>query len=260
MKRLSYLLMTPLAVALFVGGACSSSGARADPLVSSATGFVSDSVTGVVGPWYSNADSIGPMASPTNGTDFADSPCGKGGFTMDQCSNVVSPVGGQPFAPTDVKSSKMCTNGTAAKAINGPDGTPDYGAIWGGEIALDFNNRGGDAGARGDFDLSPFQGIEFDFSGDLIPNNQIVNFPFTGEYGSSPPSWMGATSDSSPLTVGHNIIKWADVGGPLYLEPAVTPPPFDKTHVQTINFQAATVATAATPYSFCVANLALIPN
>jgi hypothetical protein len=104
MKKMSYLLMTPLAVALFVGGAggaCSSGGARADPLVSSVTGFVSDTVTGVVGPWYSNADSIGPMASPTNGTDFADSPCGKGGFTMDQCSNVVSPVGGQSFAPTD---------------------------------------------------------------------------------------------------------------------------------------------------------------
>jgi hypothetical protein len=195
MKTIAYLLMTPLAVALFVGGACG--GARADPLVSSATGFVSDTVTGVVGPWYSNADSIGPMASPTNGTDFADSPCGKGGLTMDQCSNVVSPVGGQSFAPTDMKSSKMCTNGTAAKIINGPDGTPD--------------------------------------------------------------SWMGATSETSPLTVGHNIIKWADVGGPLYLAPTV-PPPFDKTHVQTINFWVATVATSTTPYSFCVANLALIPN
>jgi hypothetical protein len=154
----------------------------------------------------------------------------------------------------------MCTNGTAAKIINGPDGTPDYGGIWGGEIALDFNNHGGDAGVKGDFDLSPFQGIEFDFSGDLIPNNAMaVNFPFTGEYGTSPPSWMGATSETSPLTVGHNIIKWADVGGPLYLAPTV-PPPFDKTHVQTINFWVGTDAASTTPYSFCVANLALIPN
>jgi len=87
-----------------------------------------------------------------------------------------------------------------------------------------------------------------------------VEFPFTGEQDSDPPYWMGATSLSSPLTAGHITIKWADVGGQAYLIPGVTLPPFDKTHAQTISFKVFTVASSAAPYSFCVANLALIPN
>jgi len=283
MKKLSYLLMTPLAAALFIGGAggaCSSSGgstgtggstgnggaggAGANPLVSSASGFVSDPlVTGVIGPWYSYADSIGSGASLTAMTDFANSDCSKkGGFTMDKCSDVVAPVGGQPFMPTDMASSKMCTNGTAAKVINGTSGSPDYSDLWGAGIALDLNNPGGDAGAKGDFDLSAFQGVQFDFSGDLIPANAMrVNFPFTGEHGSDSPYWMGDTNASSPLTAGHITIKWADVGGPAYLknqQPPTTPPAFDKTKTQSIQFQVFTVTSSTTPYSFCVANLALI--
>src|SRR4051812_15918160 len=177
MKKLSYLLMTPLAGALFVGavgstGGCSSSssggsggstgtggsgGAGANPLGVSATGFVSDSVTGVVGPWDSYADSIGSNASLANGDDIANSDCvKKGGFAQSACTMVTSPLGGQPFVPTDMDSSKMCTTGTGAKVINGTNGMPDYSDLWGGGIALDLNNPGGDAGAKGDFDLSAY--------------------------------------------------------------------------------------------------------
>ena len=288
MKKLSYLLMTPLAATLFVGGAsgvggsgCSSSGGSTgtggstgsggssgvpgDPLVSSATGFVSDPVvTGVIGPWYSYADSIGSGASLAS-DDSANSDCvKKGGFATSACSVVDSPKGGQPFVPTDMATSKMCTMGTAAKVINGTSGSPDYSDLWGAGIALDFNNPGGDAGAKSDLDLSKFKGVEFDFSGDLIPNNQMrVNFPFTGEHGSDSPYWMGDTNASSPLAVGHMKVNFSDVGGPAYLKnqtPPTTPPPFDKTKVQSIQFQVFTVTSSSTPYSFCVANLTLIPN
>ena len=287
MKKLSYLLMTPLALTLLVGGAsgvggsgCSSSsgsggsggstgtggssGVAGDPLVSSPTGFVSDTVTGVVGPWYSYADSIGSAASLTS-DDSANSDCvKKGGFTIDKCSAVVSPLGGQPFVPTDGGTSKMCTNGTAAKVITGTSGSPDYSDLWGAGIALDLNNPGGDAGAKSDLDLSAFKGFEFDFSGDLIPNMQMrVNFPFTGEHGSDSPYWMGDTNASSPLAVGHMKVNFSDVGGPAYLKnqtPPTTPPAFDKTKVQSIQFQVFTVTSSATPYSFCVSNLTLIPN
>ena len=57
------------------------------------------------------------------------------------------------------------------------------------------------------------------------------------------------------------MIKWADIGGPAYLKPQMPPStpkyPFDPTMVSAIQFQVFTNATATTPYSFCVANLAL---
>lgn len=285
MKKLSHLLITTFAGALLLTGACSSSkgstgtggtsgadgggGAGADPLVSSATGFVDDVTTGVVGAWYSYGDGAGSNANATNMADYMNSDCIlKGGFTMDQCSQIVSPTPGQPFPPTDMNTSQMCTNGTAAKVINKAGASvPDYSDLFGAGIGLDFNNPGGDAGVKGDKDLSAYSGIEFDFSGTLIPNNAMrVNFPFTGEHnGQDSPYWMGATNDSSPLKAGHIVVNWSDVGGPKYLA-GQTPPvdptkyPFDTTKVQSIQFQVFTVTSSSTPYNFCVANLALIPK
>jgi hypothetical protein len=286
MKNISYLLMTPLALALFVGGAggaCSSSGgttgtggstgkdggggAGADPLVSSDTGFVDDVTTGVVGAWYAYGDSAGNGANATS-TDFSNSHCQMGGFTADQCSIIVSPTPGKPFPPTDMATSQMCTNGTAAKVINKTGAsTPDYSDLFGAGIGLDFNNPGGDAGAKGSKDLSAYSGVEFDFSGTLIPNNAMrVNFPFDGEHaGNDSPYWMGATNDSSPLKAGHIVVNFSDVGGPKYLAgqtPVVNPAdyPFNTMKVQSIQFQVFTVTSSSTPYNFCVANLALIPK
>ena len=283
MNKMSHLLMTTFAGALLLTGACSSSnpsggtggtsgadgggGVGAFPLASTDTGFVSDPITGVVGAWYSYGDGAGKNANATS-TDSANSDCIlKGGFTADQCSQIVSPIPGQPFAPTDLATSQMCTNGTAAKILNKSGASvPDYSDLFGAGIGLDFNNPGGDAGVKGDKDLSAYSGIEFDFSGTLIPNNAMrVNFPFTGEHnGQDSPYWMGATNDSSPLKAGHIVVKWSDVGGPKYLSgqtPVVNPAdyPFDKTKVQSIQFQVFTVTSSSTPYNFCVANLALIP-
>src|SRR5450755_2541594 len=133
MKTMSHFLITTLAGALLLTGACSSSnsstgtggtsgtdgggGAGADHLVSSATGFVDDVTTGVVGAWYAYGDSAGPNANATS-TDFSNSHCQMGGFTADQCTIIVAPTPGQPFPPTDMATSQMCTNGTAAKVIN----------------------------------------------------------------------------------------------------------------------------------------------
>jgi hypothetical protein len=283
MKKISHLLTTTLAGALLLTGACSSSktpsnttgtggtdggssGAGAFPLVSSDTGFVDDVTTGVVGAWYAYGDSAGSNAGVADaGTDFSNSHCQMAGLTASQCSVIVSPTPGSPFPPTNAATSQMCTNGTAAKVIPKAGGSdPDYSDLFGAGIGLDFNNPGGDAGAKGDKDLSAYTGVEFDFSGDVIPPNKMrVNFPFTGEHGGNDsPYWMGATNDSSPLVAGHIVVKWSDVGGPKYLA-GQTPPvdftkfPLDLTHVQSIQFQVFTNTSTATPYSFCVANLAL---
>jgi hypothetical protein len=299
MKKLSYLFVSGLAstlmlvgtmsTALVAGSGCSSSGSGGSggssgtgggsgsgvtgiPLVSSDTGFVMDATSGVVGAWYAYGDGVGPGASVALGDDHANSDCIlKGGFPQSACTAIATPSPGQPFMPTDLATSQMCTAGVAAQVMN-KGGAADYSDLWGGGIGLDFNNPGGDAGVKSDKDLSAYKGIAFDFSVYTGPGSNPagipasamrVNFPFTGEHGTDSPYWMGGTKASSPLKEGHFEVDWTDVGGPLYLttqSPPVTPPPFDVTKVQAIQFQVTTTLTATTSYSFCVANLALLPK
>jgi hypothetical protein len=310
MKNLTKLLITTLAGALaLTGAACGSkssssgTGGSGDttgnggaggstggvppgdiPLPSSATGFVQDLTGGsnVIGPWYAYGDGVGPNAN-VNGADATNSDCqstSKGDFPASACTQIATPTPGQPFMPFNAGTSQMCTSGIAAQVMN-KGGSPDYSDLWGGGISLDLNNPGGDAGVKGDIDLSAYKGMYFDFSvypssapmsngAGAPPGAMRVNFPFTGEYmGDNSPYWMGASKASSPLTpptdgtAQHIEVDWSDVGGPYYLtqqSPAVTPPAFDPKHVQSIQFQVFTGTSATTPYAFCVANLALIPN
>jgi hypothetical protein len=235
-------------------------------LVPTNTGFVQDATSGIVGAWYAYGDSVGPNANTTT-TDSANSDCvstTKGNHAITDCSQIAMPTPGQPFAPDPVTGA-MCTTGTAAKVLNDSGGNPDYSNMWGSGIALDFNNPGGDAGVKGTYDLSNYTGIAFVFTGSVIPMGKIrVNFPFTGEHGQDSPYYKGATIDNSMLTNNQQVtVKWADVGGPLYLTqqmPPTTPPPFDKTKAQSIQWQVFTNTTAATPYSFCINHLTLLSN
>jgi hypothetical protein len=298
MNKNSNLFIASVAGALMLaGGACSSSNPPAGgtgsagsggstippgyiPLASSPTGFVQDLTGGsnIIGPWYSYGDSVGPNANTTS-ADSANSDCvKKGGFDLSVCSQIAFPPPGQPFPPSDANTSKMCTDGVAALVMN-KGGQADYTDMWGAGISLDFNNPGGDAGVKSDLDLSGFKGISFDFSSftgaDPLggtsngagppPSAMRVNFPFTGEHGTDSPYWQGAGKMFSPLTPApmHVEVLWTDVGGPFYLtqqSPAVTPPAFDVTKVQSIQFQVFTNINTSSPYSFCVANLALIPK
>jgi hypothetical protein len=232
-------------------------------LTPTATGFVDDRANcGVVGAWYAYGDSAGPGANMTS-TDFANSQCAVGGFTMAQCSQIVAPIPGQPFAPTAGKG--MCTNGTAAQVAMNAAGAADYSHLFGAGIGLDFNNPGAEGGPKGFFDMTPYKGIGFDFTGDVIPTGKMrVNFPFNMEHVTDSPYWDGANMASSPLTNGlHVEIPWAQVGGPMYLSgqsPPVAIPPFDKTMVSAIQFQVFTNTTATTPYNFCVNNLTLLTD
>jgi hypothetical protein len=282
MTKHSNLFVASLSGALLLAGAgCGSSGKTTTtgstvPLPSTATGFVQDLTGGsnVIGPWYAYGDGVGAGANTTT-TDNANSDCVlKGGFPPTACSQIGAPTPGQPFVPTNLDTSEMCTWGTAAMVMT-KSGSPDYSDLWGAGISLDLNNPGGDAGVKSEIDLSAFKGVSFDFSaytgadsnGAGVPAGAMrVNFPFLGEHATDSPYWMGASKASSPLTppVGgslHVEALWTDVGGPYYLtqqSPAVTPPAFDVTKVQSIQFQVFTTATATTPYAFCVSNLALL--
>ena len=291
MKKMTSLLITTLAGAVALTGACSSSktsspgtggstgsggggGAGATDLVylpSTASGFVQEPNSGVVGAWFAYGDGVGSMASVDAGADINDSDCvKKGGFPASDCTQITSPTPGQAFPPSNPATSQQCTVGTAAVVMN-KGSAPDYSDLWGGGIGLDFNNPGGDAGAAGVKDLSAYTGVSFDFSGDVVPPKSMrVNFPFTGQHLTDSPYWGGGgdgATSYSPLTgttanPQHVVIKWADIGGPAYLKtqsPSIDPTqyPFNPKMVSAIQFQVFTNTTATTPYSFCVANLAL---
>jgi hypothetical protein len=239
------------------------------PLAASATGFVDDPTSGVKGFWYAYGDGVGPNASPTNGADGANSDCQlKGGFPAAACSQITAPTPGEPVMPTDAASSAMCTKGIAAQVLIKADGTPDYGDLWGAGLGFDFNQPDG-ATPAGYFDMTPYKGISFTFWADVLPVQSMrVNFPFLGMHASDAPYWMGATMSASPLTgttasPQHVEIDWADIGGPFYLTQE-TPPidtgsyPLNPRAVQGIQFLVFTNTQVSTPYSFCVANLALL--
>ena len=247
-------------------------------LPSTSTGFVQEVTSGVIGPWYAYGDGVGPNAN-VDSTDATNSDCQlKGGFPATACTQIAFPPPGKPFPPSDLATSKMCTDGVAAMVMN-KGGTPDYSDLWGGGISLDLNNPGGDAGVKGHIDLSGYKGIAFDISAftgtdplggtsngaGLPPGAMRVNFPFTGEHATDSPYWMGATKASSPLTPApmHVDVLWTDVGGPFYLSqqsPVVPAPAFDATKMESIQFQVFTGTSSTTPYAFCVSNLALIPK
>jgi hypothetical protein len=152
------------------------------------------------------------------------------------------------------------------KGIDGTNGQSDYSDIWGAGIGLDFQNPRGDAGAeKGYFDMTPYVGIGFDFTGDVIPIDEMrVNFPFNGESSDRDeiPFWDGATRSSSPLTNGAHVeVQWTDVAPVQYLDQGLpAPPPLDKTQVASIQFLVFTNNATTAPYNFCVNNLTLLTD
>jgi len=246
------------------GGSTGNGGASGIDLTPTSTGFVTGNSAGIIGPWYAYGDSVGSAADTTT-TDAVNSDCQKkGGFPASACSVITSPTPGQPFMP-DGTTGAMCTSGTAALVMNGTSGTADYSNLWGAGIALDLNNPGGDAGMKGSWDGSAYTGFSFDFSGSMIPNKAIrVNFPFVNEHGTDSPYYLGGgltAQTYSITTAGHYTVHWADIGGPKYLsDQNITPPPFDKTKIQSIQFQVTTNASTTTPYNFCINNLTLLTN
>lgn len=260
-------VMTLAGAAALLAASCGSSKTNTPtnsiPLTPTSTGFVSEPMSGVIGAWYAYGDGAGSAANTTS-TDGANSDCQKAGFTADQCTQITTPIPGQPFAPDPTKG--MCTAGTAAKVLNDATGAPAYSALFGGGIGLDFNNPGGEGGVQKlPIDLSKYKGVQFDFSGDMIPagNKMRVNFPFGGQHMSDSPYWAAnAVDDHSTIsTTTTNKVMWGSVLGPAYLagqSPSVPAPAFTPTTVLSIQFQVFTNTGTATPYAFCVNNLALI--
>ena len=69
--------------------------------------------------------------------------------------------------------------------------------------------------------------------------------------------WGGAAAETSPVHAGRNEIRWADVGGPIYLE---DPPPFDPRHLRSIHFGVKVDDLAAKSFAFCIDELTALTD
>jgi hypothetical protein len=228
------------------------------PIVPDESGyFDGGNAAGVKGSWLSFGDWYSGSGMPAGGE------CPAAGFAMSQCSTIVAPLPGRPFTP-DPSVRGMCTTGASAQVINDDAGAPAYMAIWGNAIGFNLNSFDGpekypatDGGivALGNYDAVArgITGFAFDIEGSIT--RLRVEFPTEGTW-NDPAYWQGATMDLSPVRQpGHYEIRWADVGGPMYL---ASPAAFDPTKLQSIRFHVTSDPLQATPYSYCIKNTVML--
>lgn len=201
----------------------------------------SDTTLGVQGAWYPYSDATGEDPS-----------CPKAGHTT--CSVIDSPDPAVPGFPNE--GGKMCTKGTGAQVPKKADGTPDWSAVWGTGIGIDFNNSGGDTPVKGTYDATAkgVIGIKFDY--ETANSTKIrVEFPIPATEGHADGSayWgASATFPSSPVEPGENYVPFSEVKQP---KAAV---PFDPATLLGVQFHVPTNDKAPTPFDFCISNLRLV--
>jgi hypothetical protein len=190
--------------------------------------------TGMRGHWYAYADTEDCLKRHPAGS----------------CSLLIAPDPAAPnVTPTDELG--VCMLGVTARVIAGPDGTPDWGGIWGARVGLSLNDDGAyDAPAHG------VSGFAFRLDSEPAPN-LVLQVRLTTSTASEAATWGGASSDRSPVHVGLNAFRWADVGGPAYID---KPPPFDPTELVAIEFGVHASPGTTNHFSFCVRELTALTN
>lgn len=190
--------------------------------------------TGMRGHWYAYSDTLDCLKRHPAGS----------------CSLLITPDPTLPnVAPTELG---MCMLGVTARVIAGPDGTPDWGGIWGARVGLSLNDDGAyDAPAHG------VSGFAFRLDSEPPPNMVVQVLLPTSTARDQQAMWGGATADGSPVHVGLNVFRWSDVGGPPYI---VKPPPFDPTKLVAIEFGVHASPGAASHFSLCIRELTALTN
>jgi hypothetical protein len=141
--------------------------------------------------------------------------------------------------------------GVAAKLIAGSDGRMDTSNIVGATIGFSLHDgEAYDALAHG------VTGFGFHIDSEPPPNAGIlVQLVNTATRDS--PHWGGSAGAVSPVHAGHNEFRWADVGGPFYLE---SPPRLDPTRLVSISFLVRPDPAAAKSFAFCINHLTALTN
>ena len=237
------------------GGSSGSSGTAGtsggEALVPNADGFFDgQNAAGIMGAWYSYGDWYNPVAGSGDCAVM-------GGFAAADCSNITTPVPGQPFTNSG---GTMCTSGTVAKVVPmAGSTTPAYSAIWGAGIGFDLNNAGNDGGTGKNAWSATEHGVTgFSFHIDMPPvgGQMRVEFPTNAALGTTDINaayWGGSGANLSPINTGGDYMFTFDqVGGPNYL---TSPMPFDKTKILSMQFHVVAGTSSTIPFNYCISNL-----
>ena len=241
------------------GGTAGAAGAPSAGILINPDGngvFDGSNAAGVVGAWWSTGDYY---ALPNMGNVPGSGSCPADGFAASQCSVLTTPNPGIPLFAPDPGGRGMCTSGVAAEVLPDSTGQLAWSSIWGNIIGFTLNtpvvNGNVPPAATGQYDAVArgITGFAFDIEGSV--SRLRVAFQTQGTE-DAPAYWEGATMDLSPVTgPGHYEIRWADVGGPAYLG---SPPPFDPTKLETIQFHVPSSDLETRPYSFCIRNTVML--
>jgi hypothetical protein len=229
-----------VAAAIAIAGCGSARGGAAGQLLTpDSTGWVDVSMTGTTGihgPWYAVTDSENCLGN---------------GHPPAACSMLVTPdPAAGVFPPTGDLG--MCAVGVVAQVILGPDGKPDYSGLWGAHIGFNLN------------DVSPYDapahgvtGLAFHIDSEPAEGAKMQVLLATAATGYDSPLWGGAAAETSPVHIGRNEIRWADVGGPMYV---AEHPPFDPTQILSIQFGVKTDTVAPKSFAFCISALTALAD
>ena len=184
---------------------------------------------------------------------YVDTPiCLDMGYAMDQCSLIDDPAGG-PLRPSTVlhpdepATGHLCVSGVAAQVLVNPTTMqPDFGVMWGAGLQLGLN------GGMLPYDAPAHRITGISFEIDSPPANMQIMFPAAGSNGANDAYWGGQYDYVSPVRSGLNIVRWEDVAPRVNSGAA----PFDPHTIAMFQIHVNTYVDHATPFDFCVWNIA----
>lgn len=166
------------------------------------------------------------------------------------------PAGSTTVMPADflmaTGPTSICLSGAASQVmVNATTAMPDYARYWGGGIGFNLADLGGTSGpqpwARG-----KVVGFSFNITGTTVP--PAGQFRFGANF------YEGAALNQDAcvnITMGVNTIRFDQIVAQCYNTPPGAPIPATA-QLQSLKWQIATVATAPTPFNFCVTDLKAI--
>jgi hypothetical protein len=196
-----------------------------DGLIPDSTGFVSadTNASGIQGAWhvYRDCDDYALLEAGT-------------AYPGKNCSDVMSPAPGAPFAPQP-GSAEMCSSGSTVQVLH----DDEWPLRWGTYLALDLANGSGtfDATAAG------VRGFCFYVMGSTVP-------AFRVRFSTDPPIADRNWYQTTLLHEGWHRVLFSDLA-----QVAPTGVPFDPTRIVSLEIEIPGSRAEAVPWDFCIDGL-----
>jgi len=191
----------------------------------------------------------GHVAGTTNGAGIQGDFYTFGDFTK-------TPPGTTTIAPATfamATGAGICVSGSASQLLTDPGAAaPNYGRYYGGGVGFNLADPGGGAGPQ-PWTRGKVVGFSYNITGTTIPAGQLrfgVNFYEGSTIHGDPPYCKNIVMGANTVMLSTDVTSACYTPGGPGLDPAAL--------LQSLQWQVVTVATAATPFNFCIENLTAI--